>query len=132
MMLYTAGLNMYSRKSITGTLKNFLFEIINNYMKFMQQSITKQQIEKLHQQNNCVKLIDIRTPAEFEKMHVPGALNIPAETIAENITNFSPEDTIVCVCNKGQERSQKAAETIAALGFANVFYLKDGTVGWLA
>ena len=97
----------------------------------MQQPITKQQIEELQQQNNTVKLIDIRMPAEYEKMHVPGALNIPAETIAENITEFASNDTIVCICNKGQERSQNAAETIAAMGFANVFYLKGGTVGWL-
>lgn len=98
----------------------------------MQQLITKQQIEELQQQNNTIKLIDIRTPAEYEKMHVPGALNMPAETIAENITKFAENDTIVCICNKGQERSQNAAETIAAMGFAKVFYLKDGTVGWLA
>ena len=98
----------------------------------MQQPITKQQIEELQQQNNTVILIDIRTPAEYEKMHVPGALNMPAETVAESITKFAADDTIVCICNKGQERSQNAAETIAAMGFANVFYLKDGTVGWLA
>lgn len=98
----------------------------------MQQPITRQRIEELQQQNNTVKLIDIRTPAEYEKMHVPGALNIPAETIAENITKFAANDTIVCICNKGLERSQNAAETIAAMGLANVFYLKDGTVGWLA
>ena len=98
----------------------------------MQQPITKQKIEKLQQQNNTVKLIDIRTTAEYEKMHVPGALNMPAETIPENITKFTTDDTIVCICNKGQERSQNAAETIAAMGFANVFYLEDGTVGWLA
>lgn len=98
----------------------------------MQQPITKQQIEELQRQSNSVKLIDIRTPAEYEKMHVPGALNMPAEAIAENITKFAANDTIVCICNKGQERSQNAAETIAAMGVANVFYLKDGTFGWLA
>ena len=97
----------------------------------MQQPITKQQVEELQQQNNTVKLIDIRTPAEYEKMHVPGALNMPAETIAENITKFAANDTIICICNKGQERSQDAAEAIAAMGFAKVFYLKHGTVGWL-
>lgn len=98
----------------------------------MQQPITKQQIEELQQQNHNVKLIDIRTTVEYEKMHVPGALNMPAETIAENIAKFAANDTLVCICNKGQERSQNAAETIADMGFANVFYLKDGTVGWLA
>ena len=33
----------------------------------MQQPITRQQIEEL-QENNSVKLIDIRTPEEYEKM----------------------------------------------------------------
>jgi rhodanese-related sulfurtransferase len=98
----------------------------------MQQPITKRQIEELQEQSSTVKLIDIRTPGEYEKMHVPGALNIPAETIGENISKFAPNDTIVCICNKGQERSQNAAEKIAAMGFANVFYLEDGTFGWLA
>ena len=98
----------------------------------MQQPITKQYVEELQQQNNTVRLIDIRKPEEYEKIHVPGALNIPAETIAENILKFAANDTVVCICNKGQERSQNAAQTIAAMGFSNVFYLKDGTLGWFA
>ena len=105
----------------------------------MQQPITRQQIVelqqenntiKLKQQSNTIKLIDIRTPAEYEKMHVPGALSMPAETIAENITEFAANDIIVCICNKGLERSQNAAEEIANMGFNNVFYLEDGTFGW--
>jgi rhodanese-related sulfurtransferase len=98
----------------------------------MLQPITKKQIEVLQQQTNTIQLIDIRTTEEYEKMHVPGALSIPAETIPENITKFNTNDTIICICNKGQDRSQNAAETIAANGFINVFYLKDGTAGWLA
>jgi rhodanese-related sulfurtransferase len=98
----------------------------------MQQPITKQQIEKLQQQTNSVKLIDVRPPAEYEKMHVPGSLNMPAETITENIAKFHTTDTIVCICTKGLERSQNAAKAISAMGFANVFYLEDGAVGWLA
>lgn len=98
----------------------------------MQQPITKQQIEELQQQNSTVKLIDIRPTAEYEKMHVPDSLNMPAETIAENIAEFDTNDTIVCICTKGLERSQNAALAISAMGFARVFYLKEGAVGWLA
>ena len=97
----------------------------------MKQPITKQQIEELQQQNNTVNLVDIRTTEEFEKMHVPGAVNIPAETLENSVSHFATEDTIVCICNKGQERSQQAAETIASMGFTNVFYLEAGTFGWL-
>ena len=98
----------------------------------MQQPITKQQIEELRAQNSIVKLIDIRPAAEYEKMHVPGSFNMPAETITDNIAKFDTNDTIVCICTKGLERSQHAAETISAMGFANVFYLEEGAVGWLA
>ena len=98
----------------------------------MQQPITKQQIEELREQNSTVNLIDIRPPAEYEKMHVPGSLNMPAETIRDNIAKLDTNDTIVCICTKGLERSQHAAEAISAMGFANVFYLEDGAVGWLA
>ena len=97
----------------------------------MQLPITKQQIEKLLQQNNTVKLVDIRPIAEYEKMHVPGSLNIPAETFIEHIARLDTNDTIVCICTKGLERSQNAAEAISAMGFTNVFYLEDGAVGWL-
>ena len=98
----------------------------------MQQPISKQQIEELQQRNSTVKLIDIRPAAEYEKMHVPGSFNMPAETITDNIAKFDTNDTIVCICTKGLERSQHAAETISAMGFANVFYLEEGAVGWLA
>jgi rhodanese-related sulfurtransferase len=99
---------------------------------FMQQPITKQQIEELQQQSGTVTLIDIRPAEEYKKMHVPGSVNMPAETIAENITKFTPDEAIVCICTKGLERSQNAAATIAEMGYTNVFYLENGTLGWLA
>lgn len=98
----------------------------------MHQPITKQQIKELQQQNTNVKLIDIRPTPEYEKMHVPGSFNMPADTIDESVKEFISNDTIVCICTKGLERSQHAAEKIAAMGFKNVFYLEEGVVGWLA
>jgi rhodanese-related sulfurtransferase len=98
----------------------------------MLQSITKQQIEELQQKGSHPKLIDIRPTEEYEKMHVPDSINMPAETIAENITKFNKDDTIVCICTKGMERSQLAAEKISGIGFSNVFYLQHGATGWLA
>ena len=97
----------------------------------MQQPITKQQVEELQQHNCNVKLVDIRPAAEYGKMHVPGSFNIPADVITENITKFDTNDTIVCICTKGLERSQNAAEAISAMGYPNVFYLEEGAVGWL-
>lgn len=96
----------------------------------MQKAITQQEVEQFRQQNQRVILIDIRPHAEFEKMHVPGSSNMPAETINENISTLSANDLIVCICTKGLDRSQNAAETISSMGFKNVFYLKEGVIGW--
>ena len=79
-----------------------------------------------------LKVIDIRTAAEFDKLHIPVAENIDAADLENNLSSFSKDDTIVCVCNKGHERSQNAAEFLYNNGFENTFYLEGGTLGWFA
>ena len=58
---------------------------------------------------NNLKVIDIRTAAEFDKLHIPVAENIDAEDLKNKLSSFSKDDTFICVCNKGHERSQSAA-----------------------
>ncbi len=96
----------------------------------MKQSITKDQIEVLKKQNVPVRLIDIRLAQEFDKLHIPVAKNIDAEDLKNNLSSFSKDDTIVCICNKGHDRSQNAAEFLYNSGFENTFYLECGTLGW--
>src|SRR5436305_12308510 len=97
----------------------------------MRKPITKKEVEQL-QQHVIVRLIDIRSQQEYEKQHIPAAINIPSEELMNNISSFSNMDTIVCVCNHGKERSQHAAETLYAVGFKNTFYLEGGTAGWFS
>jgi 3-mercaptopyruvate sulfurtransferase SseA len=44
---------------------------------------------------------------------------------------FAGTDTIICICNHGKERSQKAAEMLYAAGFENTYYLTGGVAGWI-
>jgi chromate transporter len=98
----------------------------------MRRPIAKKELKQLQEKNVIVRLIDIRTQQEYEKQHIPVAINIPSEELMNNISSFSKTDTIVCVCNHGKERSQYAAETLYASGFTNAFYLEGGTVGWFS
>ena len=102
------------------TLSNKLIDMTN--------AITKEQVKEMSGGN--LRLVDIRTAEEYEKMHIPDAINIPAENLANELETFKPGDTIVCVCNYGKERAQKAAEIIYNAGFKNTFYLQGGTFGW--
>ena len=93
----------------------------------MAKAITKQQVQEMHP--GKVKMIDIRSKAEYEKLHIPEAINILAEDLAKNLT-FNEDDTLVCVCTYGKERGQQAAELLTNAGCKNAFYLEGGTMGW--
>ena len=97
----------------------------------MRNPITKQKIEELRNNGVLIKMIDIRSPEEYQKLHIPGVINISAETLTDEIQKFSKDETIVCICNHGKERSQKAAEAVYNLDFKNTYYLEGGTSGWL-
>ncbi len=51
---------------------------------------------------NDVELIDVRSPQEFEKGHIPGAKNIPLESLRERLSEFSTEEEIWLICGVGQ------------------------------
>ena len=96
----------------------------------MHKAITKEEVEALQQTNAIVKMVDIRSPEEYEKLHIPKVMNIPAEDLSDNLIVFDKEDAIVCICNQGRERSQQAAELLFNAGLTNTFYLIGGTTGW--
>jgi rhodanese-related sulfurtransferase len=94
----------------------------------MQKAITKQQVQEIPVDK--IKLIDIRSLEEYQRLHIPGVVNIPSENLAGQLAELNKEDTIVCVCNYGKERSQQAAGFLFDAGFKNTFYLQGGTAGW--
>ena len=82
----------------------------------------------LSSKNKNVKVIDIRCAEEYKNQHIPIAENIPAETL--DSVSFSQDDTIICVCNHGKQRSQNAAVRLNEKGYENAFYLEGGTAAW--
>ena len=94
----------------------------------MAKAITKKQVQQV--QSDRLKMIDIRSNEEYEKQHIPNVINIPSEDLAKELATFNKEDIIVCICNYGKERSQKAAEFLNDAGFKNAVYLEGGTLGW--
>jgi rhodanese-related sulfurtransferase len=95
----------------------------------MAKAITKQQV--LEMQPGKVKMIDIRSKGEYEKLHIPEAINIPAGDLTKTLTELNEDDTIVCICNYGKERGQQAADLLSNAGYKNAFYLEGGTAGWV-
>ena len=77
------------------------------------------------------RVLDVRTPAEFETVHIPGAYNVPLDTLKEHREEISNhvDDDVVLVCRGGQRASQ-AGEALAGVGLANVQVLEGGMLAW--
>jgi phage shock protein E len=64
-------------------------------------------------------LVDVRTPAEFSRDHIPTAINIPVETISASRPGGERDDLVIVYCSSGA-RSTSAARRLRALGYTNV------------
>lgn len=88
-------------------------------------------LQRWHADGAPVRILDVRTPAEFEAVHIPGAYNVPLDTLgehAEDIQNHV-DDTVVLVCRSGM-RASKAETRLAAAGMGNVRVLEGGMTAW--
>jgi rhodanese-related sulfurtransferase len=84
-------------------------------------------------------LLDVREPAEFAMLRIPGSINVPRgileqscewdydETVPELAAGRDRE--IVVICRSGK-RSVLAADMMLQMGFSNVVSLKTGVRGW--
>ncbi len=77
-----------------------------------------------------VTLVDVRTQSEYESAHIPGAILIPNETIADTQPEALPDKNaaIVVYCRSGR-RSAEAASKLAALGYTDIYDL-GGIIDW--
>lgn len=67
------------------------------------------------------KLIDVRTPAEFEDGGYEGSVNIPYDEIEDRVAEVAKKtDTIVVYCRSGA-RSQYATEVLREHGYAETY-----------
>ena len=82
-----------------------------------------------------VLLVDVAEPVVFEEAHVPGAINIPLQKLAdiarEEKQSFQRKDMIIVYGgNEEEELSDEAAEILETIGFERVGNFFGGTSAW--
>lgn len=79
------------------------------------------------------RLIDVRTPGEFEAAHIPGSYNVPLDMLREHRDELRAhlDEQVVLVCRSGQ-RATTAEQTLAAAGLPNLRVLHGGITAWQA
>lgn len=92
--------------------------------------ITMEEAAKRMEQEPAAIILDVRRPDEYQAGHIPGAINIPNETIGrEELPQLPDKDqTILVYCRSGN-RSKQASEKLAALGYTQVLEF-GGILDW--
>ena len=86
------------------------------------QQITSQDAADMMAAESGYVILDVRTLAEYESGHIPGAICVPNESISSDAIAELPdkEQLILVYCRSGN-RSKQASEKLARLGYTNVF-----------
>ena len=66
-------------------------------------------------------ILDVRTTEEYSEKHIPGAINIPNETIGtEDIPELPDKEQLILVYCRSGNRSKQASEKLVKLGYTNI------------
>lgn len=84
--------------------------------------------EEYFKKNNHV-LVDVRTQNEFRQGHIPGAKNIPLNTVSQQLNKIPRNKTIILVCQSGS-RSASACRMLRDAGYEDCINLSGGMMRW--
>ncbi len=76
-----------------------------------------------------VLLIDVREAGEYAEGHIPGAINIPLRTVAQNLDKIPADQPVLVYCASGL-RAGTALSALRTLGFDNVKSFPGGWKAW--
>jgi adenylyltransferase/sulfurtransferase len=95
-------------------------------------TITAAELKKLLDSGKPIELIDVREPAEWEIVSIPGAKLVPKDQIlrGDALASLPQDRQIVMYCKTGV----RSAETLAAVkgaGFSDALHVQGGVTAWV-
>ncbi|MET8121861.1 rhodanese-like domain-containing protein [Micromonospora sp. NPDC005189] len=90
-------------------------------------------LRELIDSGHAPRVLDVRTPAEFETSHIPGSYNVPLDLLKEHRQELRDhlDEDVVLVCRSGA-RATQAQQTLAGVGLPNLKVLDGGIMAWQA
>ena len=70
------------------------------------------------------QLVDVRSPTAFSRDSLPGAVNIPVESLSYEHRHLSREQPVI-VYVATEFRSSRAARLLAGKGFCHIYHLSE-------
>jgi rhodanese-related sulfurtransferase len=99
----------------------------------MTTAITSNELRERIASDTPPRILDVRTPAEFESSHIDGSLNVPLDVLNEHgpkvAERLDQSDDLVLVCRSGQ-RATQAQELLQRAGVDGGSVLEKGISDW--
>ena len=91
------------------------------------QYISQGEAEELIKSRKGVIIIDVRNNTDYIQSHLQNAINIPVREMNEHLKELEQykENPIILYCSNGN-RSKVAAIQLEALGYKNLYVIKEG------
>ena len=84
------------------------------------QITTREAVEMMAKETNYI-ILDVRTQAEYDAGHIPGAILIPNETIGtDEISQLPDKEQLIMIYCRSGNRSKQASEKLVKLGYTNI------------
>ncbi|MEO6886365.1 MAG: adenylyltransferase/sulfurtransferase MoeZ [Jatrophihabitantaceae bacterium] len=95
-------------------------------------TITAGELKELLDSDKPVFLVDVREPAEWEIVSIPGATLIPKDEIlrGDALATLPQDKQIVMYCKTGV-RSAETLAAVKAAGFADAVHVQGGVTAWV-
>ena len=74
----------------------------------MVEEVTPQDVKERIDADDDLQVVDIRQPDDYERGHIPGAINIPMPELPRRVQDHEWGDDIVVACPIGQSSIQAA------------------------
>lgn len=104
-------------------------ETANQVANALPNEISVQDAYSMRQQGTFI--LDVRTPAEWNEGHVPGAMLIPLDELESRLAELPQDEDIVVICRSGN-RSATARDILLDAGFSAVTSVAGGFNDWAA
>lgn len=83
--------------------------------------ISAEEAKKIMDTEEDYIILDVRTQAEYDEGHIPGAILLPHDTVTDMAEGLLPDkDQLILVYCRSGNRSKQASEALTQLGYTNI------------
>ena len=92
---------------------------------------TVEELKKILDADEDITLLDVRTPREYEAVHIPGAVNVSRGLLEFSIWSIvsDKDEEIVVYCKSGA-RAALATKQLNDFGYKNAVAIATGMTDW--